>query len=67
MARQVKSEKHHAITLREGNREISLVKGSHPYLWIGLTEHNDSGSVHTFSGKAALRKLALAILKHTKP
>jgi hypothetical protein len=67
MARLVKHEKHHAITLREGRREITLVKGAIPYLWIGLTEHNDSGSVYTFGGKASLRKLALAILKHTKP
>jgi hypothetical protein len=61
MARVIKGEKHHRITIRgDHGGEVDVVKGGkrRAYLWTGHPE----GKVVTVSGEKTLRKLALAIL-----
>lgn len=63
MSRVVKNaEEHFAITLREYGQElIFLAGGRSSYLWVGPDDERQA-TIYTFSGPAALRALAKAIL-----
>lgn len=64
MARVIKNKKDHRITVKadEGRATVCLIPGGprRAYLWIGDSEDR---YLFTISGKVALLRLALAILR----
>jgi hypothetical protein len=53
----------HAGHLWEDGKELTVVGGAHPYLWVG----DGSGMFATFDGREALAELAAAINRALAP